>query len=151
VAIGRRQRSRLGAVGVSLGETASSFDGGTPGLSDSFASTFGWVDKLGMAAALGLRRVIRQDLVGAEAYSLFALRRRRGGSGGMEETPTCDYWASLLWRRLMGATVLQVNYTDVVSGVRATIRAHRCFKSELAVGCGMCAALLLRGLQNCLR
>ena len=100
------------AAGASLGETASSFSGGTPNLSDSFASTFGWIDKLGMSARLGLRRVFRQDLASANPYALFALR-----DGG--EVPTPDFWASLLWRKLMGARVLSVTST-----ANDTLRAY---------------------------
>eukprot|EP01051_Picozoa_sp_SAG22_P005437 SAG22_NODE_321_length_12398_cov_3.218392_16_plen_613_part_00 len=102
--------------GVSLGETASSFSGGTPGLSDSFASTFGWVDKLGLSAARGLRRVFRQDLSGFEPYSLFQLEQAAAAAAGggeqrqLVEVPTPDYFATLLWKRLMGTTVLHTTY-----------------------------------------
>lgn len=39
-------------------------DGGCPGLSNSFAAGFFWVDQLGRAASLGYSRLFRQDLVG---------------------------------------------------------------------------------------
>jgi heparanase 1 len=68
-------------------------------VSDSFASTFGWVDKLGMSARLGLTRVIRQQLCCGSAYDLL---QDRG------HLPTPDYWATLLWKRLMGRKVLAV-------------------------------------------
>jgi hypothetical protein len=89
--------ARHGAV--QLGETSSAYDGGTPNVSDSFASTFSWVDKLGLSARLGLSRVVRQQLCCGSAYDLL---QQRG------HLPTPDYWATLLWKRLMGGRVLAV-------------------------------------------
>ncbi len=134
-----------GSGGVCLGETASSFSGGTPGISDSFASTFSWVDKLGLSASMGLSRVFRQDLAGGESYSLFTLK-------GGKELPTPDYWAALLWRRLMGSKVLSANYTDQVNGAR-TLRAYaHCTASAAAATRGLVATgdvtLALINLNN---
>ena len=66
-----------------------------------------------MSARLGLRRVFRQDLASANPYALFALRAD-GGEG-----PTPDFWASLLWRKLMGTRVLSVTST-----ANDTLRAY---------------------------
>jgi hypothetical protein len=114
-AVGTAAAAAAISHGAALGETASSFAGGTPGLSDSFASTFGWVDKLGLSASLGLRRVFRQDLVSANAYTLFDLR------DGAVEVPTPDYYASLLWRRLMGTA-------------RSAARAPACLHADRCAG-----------------
>jgi heparanase 1 len=102
VAAATPRTSRSGRA--SLGETSSAYGGGTPALSDSFASTFGWVDKLGLAARLGLARVVRQQLCcGGNPYDLL---QQRG------HAPTPDYWATLLWKRLMGGRVLGVAGDD---------------------------------------
>ena len=47
-----------------LSETATAADGGCPGLSNSFAAGFYFVDVLGMAGEMGFHQVYRQDLVG---------------------------------------------------------------------------------------
>ncbi|XP_017569532.1 heparanase isoform X2 [Pygocentrus nattereri] len=64
---------------VWLGETSSAYGGGALGLSDTFVAGFMWLDKLGLAAKLGLDVVIRQD-----------------------------YWLSVLYKRLVGPEVLKV-------------------------------------------
>ena len=84
---------------TSLGETSSAYDGGTPGVSSSFASTFSWLDKLGLSARLGLSRVFRQQLCCGASYDLLT---NRGTA------PRSDYWATLLWKRLMGGKVLAI-------------------------------------------
>ena len=99
--------------GASLGETASAYDGGAPGLSNSYAAIFGWVDKLGLSARSGLRRVMHQQLCCAgDGYNLL---QNRG------HTPTAGYWATLLWKRLMGSRVLGVK-GDLAQG--RTLRAY---------------------------
>ena len=100
--------------GATLGETSSAYGGGAPHLSDSFASTFGWVDKLGMASRLGLARVVRQQLCCGSSYDLL---QQRG------HTPTPDYWATLLWKRLMGGKVLAVQ-GDEQAGRELRAYAH---------------------------
>lgn len=101
--------------GIQLGETSSAFDGGTPNVSDSFASTFGWVDKLGLSSRLGLSRVVRQQLCCGAAYDLLQARGHR---------PTPDYWATLLWKRLMGTRVLAVRGDDQPGRSLRTHPAH---------------------------
>eukprot|EP00930_Biecheleria_cincta_P028716 TRINITY_DN20026_c0_g1_i1.p1 TRINITY_DN20026_c0_g1~~TRINITY_DN20026_c0_g1_i1.p1 ORF type:complete len:1001 (-),score=120.80 TRINITY_DN20026_c0_g1_i1:139-2856(-) len=96
-----------------LSETASSADGGCPGLSNSFAAGFYFVDALGLLAGQGLWQVYRQDLVGfsgIEGGSSYALAGDPGwfsrkSHGKLRPNP--DYFTALLWRMLVGDVVLR--------------------------------------------
>uniref|UniRef100_W5N2L0 Heparanase n=1 Tax=Lepisosteus oculatus TaxID=7918 RepID=W5N2L0_LEPOC len=88
---------------VWLGETSSAYGGGALGLSDTYAAGFMWLDKLGMAAKLGIDVVIRQVLVGAGFYHLV----------DSNFDPLPDFWLSLLYKKLVGPEVL--NTTAVTS------------------------------------
>ncbi|XP_041666145.1 heparanase [Cheilinus undulatus] len=83
---------------VWLGETSSAFGGGALGLSDTFVAGFMWLDKLGLAAKLGLDVVMRQVFVGSGSYHL------------VDENldPLPDYWLSVLYKSLVGLEVLKV-------------------------------------------
>lgn len=107
----------LDAVGAAAGEVAAARDahvpdaelwlqetgnaqcGGQVGLSDRFAATFWWLDHLGQLARLGQQVVVRWNVSGAD-YGLLR-------EPDLEPNP--DYWASLLWRRVMGTTVLRAD------------------------------------------
>jgi hypothetical protein len=67
------------------------------------------MDELGLAASHGQRVVVRQTLAGSD-YGLID-----------DETlaPNPDYWASLLWKRLMGRIVLGVKPSGDDPFVRA--------------------------------
>lgn len=45
-----------------LAETADAYGGGAPGYSNRYIGTFIWLDKLGIAAKMGLDVVVRQTL-----------------------------------------------------------------------------------------
>ncbi len=92
---------------VWLGETGNAQCGGQPGVSDRFASTFWWLDQAGLMARRGQGAMVRQTLSGADY-------------GILDEAslaPRPDWWASLLWRRLMGSSVLGASSDD--SSLRA--------------------------------
>ncbi|CAG2060601.1 unnamed protein product, partial [Timema podura] len=79
-----------------LSETSSAYGSGAPGLSDRFVAGFLWLDKLGMAARLGLKVVIRQSLYGGH-YSLLDLDTL---------DPNPDWWVSVVYRSFVGTGVL---------------------------------------------
>lgn len=48
-----------------MGETASAFGGGAPGLSDTYVAAFMWLDKLGIGALNNVHLVVRQSFFNA--------------------------------------------------------------------------------------
>ncbi|MEM1348062.1 MAG: hypothetical protein AAGI01_05845, partial [Myxococcota bacterium] len=100
---------------VWLGETGHAQCGGQVGLSDTFASSLWWVDQLGLIARRGQPVAVRQTLVGSD-YGLLD-----------PETfaPRPDYWATLLWRRLMGARVLEATLEGGAEHVRTYAHCMR--------------------------
>ncbi|XP_067658195.1 heparanase-like [Haliotis asinina] len=87
-----------------LGETSSFYGGGTPGVSDRYVAGFLWLDKLGIAARMGLKGVLRQSYYGKN-YSLIEMNTFE---------PYPDYYLTLLYKRLVGNKVLsaQTNSTE---------------------------------------
>ena len=80
-----------------LAETGNAQFGGEPGLSDRYLASLWWMDQLGLLARHEHDVVIRQTLAGSN-YQLIT-------DDTLEPLP--DYWASLLWKRLMGTEVLE--------------------------------------------
>lgn len=97
---------------VWLGETGNAQAGGEPGVSNTYVSGLWWLDQLGLMARRGHKVVVRQTLVGSD-YGLLNYETL---------APNPDYWNSLLWKKLMGKTVLQINKTTENPFVR--IYAH---------------------------
>jgi len=92
-------------------ETGHALYGGEPGLSDTYLSSIWWLDQLGLLALEGVSRVFRQSLVGAD-YGLL-------DQDTFEPRP--DYYASFLWKRLMGNTVFRADLSEKAKG---KIRAY---------------------------
>jgi len=92
-------------------ETGHALYGGEPGLSDTYLSSIWWLDQLGLLAGEGVSRVFRQSLVGSD-YGLLA-----------QDTfePRPDYYASFLWKRLMGNAVFRARVVEKSGG---KIRAY---------------------------
>lgn len=80
-----------------LSETSSSYGGGAPGLSNTYAGSPLWIDKLGLSAKYNISTVIRQSFIGGY-YSLVDENLK----------PLPDWWISVLYKKLVGNKVLQV-------------------------------------------
>src|SRR3954447_16369600 len=78
-----------------LTETADAACGGNPWAS-TFLDTFRYLDQLGRLAKAGVQ-VVAHNTLAASDYGLLDEKTMR---------PRPNYWAGLLWRRLMGTTVL---------------------------------------------
>lgn len=83
---------------VWLTETGGQSCGGQPGVGDRFVNTFWFLNTLGRLARRGHEVVVRQTLTGS-TYGLI-------DEVSLEPRP--DYWAALLWRRLMGRQALSL-------------------------------------------
>lgn len=127
-------------------QMASHAGGGTPGVSDRYASLFFYMDSLSAAAAANFSGFLRQDLTGASYGLIQGCALTTGGAGTSEpapswsaynqrygwvaETGTCqpnpDYWGALLWRRLMGrAGQRVVNVTaTIIADDAAALRVY---------------------------
>lgn len=81
-----------------LTETSSSYGGGSAGLSNSYAGSPLWLDKLGLASKYNITTVVRQSLIGGN-YSLI--------DKNLEPLP--DWWISVLYKKLVGEKVLHVD------------------------------------------
>ena len=79
-----------------LTETADAACGGNP-WANTFLDTFRYLDQLGRLAKQGVK-VVAHNTFAASDYALV------DGKSGF--TPKPNYWGALLWRRLMGTTVL---------------------------------------------
>jgi len=76
-------------------ETADTACGGNPWAS-TFLDTFRYVDQMGRLAKRGVKAIFHNTLASSE-YGLIDQRNFQ---------PRPNYWAALLWRRLMGTVVL---------------------------------------------
>lgn len=104
--------TKFPAPPVWIGETSSTYGGGSRQVGESFASGFVWLDKLGIAAQMNISIVMRQSLKGGH-YSLL----------DSHYNPNPDYWSSLLYKQLMGRTVLKVT-GYLKSGREVRVYAH---------------------------
>ena len=108
----RSLRALAGGRECWMTETGHALYGGEPGLSDTYCSSLWWLDQLGVLAREGTSRVFRQSLTGAD-YGLL-------DQAGFAPRP--DYYASFLWKRLMGTEVFQ---SPKIEGPDNRLRAYR--------------------------
>ncbi len=94
-----------------LGETGHAQCGGSPEISDRWASSLWWLDQLGALAKVGVSLQVRQALVGSD-YGLLAEQ-------SFEPRP--DFWSSVLWKQLMGPEVL---HSPLPSGATPRLRHY---------------------------
>jgi heparanase 1 len=92
-----------------LTETAEAACGGNP-WATTFRDSFRYVNQLGQLAKQGVQTVMHNTLAASE-YALIDQATL---------TPRPNYWAALLWRRLMGSTVLDAGQ----SGPGVRLYAH---------------------------
>ncbi len=107
-------RVHAGQAEVWLGETGNAQCGGEPGVSDRFVGSLWWLDELGRMARRGQPVVVRQTLSGSD-YGLL-------DDATLEPNP--DYWASLLWRRLVGTQQLRAEVVAGESGEAPAVMAY---------------------------
>ncbi len=105
--------SGASAIEPWLGETSSAYGGGVPGVSNSYIAGFMWLDKLGVAARLKHKIVIRQTLYWG-SYSLINFKTL---------DPLPDYWSSYLYKKLVGSRVLVV-HDGTLLGRKIRVYAH---------------------------
>jgi heparanase 1 len=91
-------------------EAGSASCGGQQDYSNRFEATFWYLNALGALAQRGLRVLIRQTLSGSD-YGLI-------DDATLQPNP--DYWAALLWHRLMGTAILRPR----VNGAPARLRVY---------------------------
>jgi heparanase 1 len=106
---------------VWLGESGHAQFGGQPGASDAWEGTFWWLDQLGGLARRNIQVSVRQTLSGSN-YGIL---------DDVTLDPRPDYWASVLWRRLMGQRVLDVGRTEASELVR--VYAHCSYERPGAI------------------
>jgi len=97
---------------VWMAETNHARCGGAPGVSDTWASTFWYLDQLGSLARHGQSVMVRQTLSGSDFGML--------DDATLQPRP--DYWGALLWRRLMGSRVLEA--TSELPDLRVYAHCH---------------------------
>eukprot|EP01052_Picozoa_sp_SAG31_P001332 SAG31_NODE_45_length_31062_cov_17.179957_17_plen_331_part_00 len=118
-----------GETQIWAGETGGHGHGGVAGVTDVYASAQWYLDSLGTLATLGHKVHVRKDLVGAN-YGLL----RDKFPYGCQDAQSCgtaandvyhalpDYFATVLWKQLMGTGVLNVTAVDGPAELR--VYAH---------------------------
>ena len=82
-----------------MGEAGGAYNSGRPGVTDSFTSSFWFLDGFGVLSEAGESTFCRQTLVGGN-YGLL--------QNTEEHKPNPDFFALQLWQTLMGSSVLEV-------------------------------------------
>lgn len=96
---------------VWMGEGNAAGHGGRLGVTNTFINSFWYLHAMGSAASMGIGRFNRQSLIGG-GYELVNRSTFQ---------PNPDFWAALLWRRLVGTAALSV---EVSPQLESNLRAH---------------------------
>jgi len=91
-----------------MGEAGGCYNSGRPNVTDVFTSAFWYLDNMAVIAQRGHAAFCRQTLVGG-SYSLLDTSKL---------VPNPDFFAALLWRKLLGRTVLNISVTPVLGQLR---------------------------------
>ncbi|KAG6544437.1 hypothetical protein Mapa_014075 [Marchantia paleacea] len=105
-----------------VGEAGGIYNSGRHGVSDAFIMAFWYMDQLGTAAYYNNKVFCRQSYIG-------------GNYGLLDRTtflPNPDYYGALLWRKLMGKGVLDVDVGGD-SNIRAYAHCQRHHKSGVTL------------------
>jgi Glycosyl hydrolase family 79, N-terminal domain len=116
-----------------LTETAETACGGNPWAS-TFLDTFRYLDQLGRVAKAGVQMVAHNTLAASD-YGLLDEATLR---------PRPNYWAALLWRRLMGTTVLDAGVHEGIHLYAHCRHDVRGAVTLLAINTDRTAAVTLR-------
>ena len=130
---GRTPPARAARPEVWLGETGSAQAGGQPGVSGRWVAALWWLDQLGALAVLDHKVQCRQTLSGSD-YGLIDDETMR---------PTAEFWASVLWRRLMGTAVFAASAEGGVETLRVYCHGALGGKSGKQAGPGQRSCVLL--------
>ncbi|KAI3766889.1 hypothetical protein L2E82_16967 [Cichorium intybus] len=112
-----------------VGESGGAYNSGGRHVSDTFVNSFWYLDQLAMAAKYHTKVYCRQTLIG-------------GNYGLLNRTtfiPNPDYYSALVWDRLMGTGVLNVERVNIAPHLRTY--AH-CSKQKTGI------TVLLINLSN---
>ena len=123
---GRSRRGEGVVPEVWLGETGSAQAGGQPGVSGRWVATLWWLDQLGALAVLDHKVQCRQTLSGSD-YGLIEDETLR---------PTPEFWASVLWRQLMGTDVYAASAEGSAESVRVYCHGKKGVRSCLFLNLG---------------
>lgn len=89
--------------------------GGQVGIADRFLNSFWYLNTLGRMARAGHQVFVRQTLSGS-TYGLV---------DDVTLLPRPDYWAALLWRRLMGSRALALDTSGIDPAIRLFAHCQR--------------------------
>lgn len=105
------------------GECGPHNDGGVANVTDRFISSFWYADALGHLASLGLEQFGRQSLVGSN-YGLLEMDTF---------LPNPDFYIAVLWKKLMGTNVLNLEYNNNNDQFHAYAHTHPTKKGKVGV------------------
>jgi hypothetical protein len=110
-----------------VGETATSAHGGCDGLSNRFVAGFTFWFELGTYAELGVAQINRQDLAGFSSEtepSNYVLLGPPGWASGDLGDPHPDYFSALLFKQLVGRSVLQSGFSSDAANASEFVDVH---------------------------